>query len=301
MALSSVAGERASNPGGHYSAANGPEKAIDDNTLTAWVDSNQQPLVVEFPDAVYADEFAFTTAIDCPDRDPVRWNLTGSQNGSAWVLLHTQTADYSVPAGSRPSMTQWFAINSRSTSACPTTNETSLQNPASRRRYSANVDTVGTLGPGVGSTRNGIVGNPTAGVEAGRGNVARMDSFKQITFGSCSTWSLYPITGPATCEVAAQQLGLGDTSVTVTGASDRPEGCYYYRDAELWLGINPDNEGYGVETSSSPPIGSRMPICSSQPQGVRWAVSSTNGVERNAMLSMGITAILAIVDFFRCN
>mmetsp|Transcript_39243 Transcript_39243/g.79261 ORF Transcript_39243/g.79261 Transcript_39243/m.79261 type:complete len:181 (-) Transcript_39243:101-643(-) len=136
---------------------------------------------------------------------------------------------------------------------------------------------------------------PTSIGDEGARRTQSAELFKQITFGTCATWNLHPITGPATCEAAARRLGLGDVTAAITGAPERPEGCYFYRDAELWLGINPQNKGNGVETSRSSPIGPRFPICASEPQRAQWAVSTTSFASHGGVSSVvGAVAWLAL-------
>jgi Zn ribbon nucleic-acid-binding protein len=43
------------------------------------------------------DEFAFTTAEDQPDLDPVRFILEGSDDGQTWEQLHLKDMDYPTP------------------------------------------------------------------------------------------------------------------------------------------------------------------------------------------------------------
>jgi len=85
--------------------------------------------------------------------------------------------------------------------------------------------------------------------------------FEQLSQGSCTGVGLRPITDLATCEAAAKALKLSDTIAKVTQEVARPEGCYFYRNQLLYMGLNPLSAGQGAETST--PGHARLPICSS--------------------------------------
>jgi hypothetical protein len=97
---------RASNPGGNTSAEHRPDKAIDGDPETTWLDFNRAPLIVEFTKPVSMASFRFLTADDHPEWDPARWKLEGS-NGAGWTLLHFQHNDYPTPTA-RKVATEWF-------------------------------------------------------------------------------------------------------------------------------------------------------------------------------------------------
>mmetsp|Transcript_219 Transcript_219/g.437 ORF Transcript_219/g.437 Transcript_219/m.437 type:complete len:705 (-) Transcript_219:166-2280(-) len=90
---------------------------------------------------------------------------------------------------------------------------------------------------------------------------ARAARFQTISTGTCDDRGLRPVLDEATCEVAAQGLGLLQSSVETTPDVDRPEGCYFLKSAggeTLWLSTNPANRGNGA----SGIVGySRNPIC----------------------------------------
>jgi len=67
-------------------------------------------LTVEFPSATSVDEFRFATANDVDGRDPVRWTMSGSDDNSNWVTLHSQTSDYACTT-SRKTYSDWFAMD----------------------------------------------------------------------------------------------------------------------------------------------------------------------------------------------
>lgn len=101
----------ASNPGGRCIAGDGPEEMVDGKLSTRWADLHRGPLVLKFPAPVHVDEISFTTAGDLPDCDPVRWMLEGSQNGSSWILLHSQVSDFPMPV-ERVTASLWLRLAS---------------------------------------------------------------------------------------------------------------------------------------------------------------------------------------------
>mmetsp|Transcript_35183 Transcript_35183/g.73909 ORF Transcript_35183/g.73909 Transcript_35183/m.73909 type:complete len:1054 (+) Transcript_35183:64-3225(+) len=67
--------------------------------------------------------------------------------------------------------------------------------------------------------------------------------FQEISAGTCLDAGLSPITLVATCESAAQALGLADTTVELTDAVSVLEGCFVSGDGRLRLGTNPATRG----------------------------------------------------------
>ena len=73
----------ASNPGGlrqGYGTQTDtglPENAVDQSPESAWFDSNSKPLIIDFGEATPADQFAFATGTEAPQRDPLQWKLEG--------------------------------------------------------------------------------------------------------------------------------------------------------------------------------------------------------------------------------
>lgn len=92
-------GSAASNPGGSSPGTENPPKVIDGNVATKWLDFNfttsaYSTLIVDAGsgNSVTFDRYRFATANDAPDRDPVSWQLYGSNDGSVWSLLDTRTS-----------------------------------------------------------------------------------------------------------------------------------------------------------------------------------------------------------------
>ena len=82
-----VTGATATNPGGSNPSAEQPPKAVDGSVDTKWLDFNKLPLVLTYSSAVTIDNYRWATANDTPQRDPIRWTLEGSANGTAWTLI----------------------------------------------------------------------------------------------------------------------------------------------------------------------------------------------------------------------
>lgn len=88
----------ADNPGGDNPPGETAAQGIDNNVATKWLDFNKGSLSIEFPVATTADGFRYVTANDSSDRDPVRWTLQGSLDGSSWISLHLQeTSNATIP------------------------------------------------------------------------------------------------------------------------------------------------------------------------------------------------------------
>ncbi len=71
----------------------------DGNVNSKWLDSNNAPLVFDFGSEVTIDGYRFTTANDLPARDPVRWTLEGSADGSNWVVIDRNIRADLTPRG----------------------------------------------------------------------------------------------------------------------------------------------------------------------------------------------------------
>lgn len=85
------------NPGG---GGEGPEMAIDNNFGTKWLDFNKKALVLDLGAPVNFDSYGFVTGNDGPERDPLRWTLEGSNDGSTWTLIENFTnLDFPMPTG----------------------------------------------------------------------------------------------------------------------------------------------------------------------------------------------------------
>lgn len=91
----------ATNPGGNNpgGGGEGPDKAIDGNFGTKWLDFNKRSLVVDLGASVSFDGYGFVTGNDAPERDPMRWILEGSDDGSTWTLIENfSDLDFPLPS-----------------------------------------------------------------------------------------------------------------------------------------------------------------------------------------------------------
>ena len=84
------------NPGGASPQAESAPMLVDGLTGTKLLDRRVKPIVFEFEQAVAIDSYRFSTANDADLRDPVKWILEGSADGSTWELIDNVTA-FSYP------------------------------------------------------------------------------------------------------------------------------------------------------------------------------------------------------------
>ncbi len=89
-ALVPVPVEGVTNPGGnHLNAVQTPDKLVDGQTSTKWLDANGRPLIFDFGQTVTIDGYRFATANDANGRDPVSWRIevseTGGEDDSEWT------------------------------------------------------------------------------------------------------------------------------------------------------------------------------------------------------------------------
>ena len=106
----SYTGATATNPSGDNPVGEEPDKGIDGNTATKWLDRSNRStraLIIDFGSRKIADSFRFATANDVDGRDPVQWTVDGSNDNSNWTTLHSQTTDASITT-SRFTYTQVF-------------------------------------------------------------------------------------------------------------------------------------------------------------------------------------------------
>ena len=116
----SYAGATATNPGGANPTGEEPDKGIDNNTATKFLDYSgnggiygstiSRKFVIDFGLPKEVDAFRFCTANDVDGRDPVQWTMEGSTDNITWRNLHTQATDASITT-SRLTFTQIFYLN----------------------------------------------------------------------------------------------------------------------------------------------------------------------------------------------
>jgi len=106
----------ASNPGGKHPDCTGcqselPANAIDGNINTKWLDFNKEALVITCEIAKDVSSFAFVTANDYPDRDPVQFVLSGGASTSGpWTALVERKTDFAAPT-ERHTETVFFPVS----------------------------------------------------------------------------------------------------------------------------------------------------------------------------------------------
>jgi fibronectin-binding autotransporter adhesin len=119
-------GAVATNPGGTNPGNEAPPMAIDNNTGTKWLDSARSatvnnPLIINFQSPQQVTAYRWATANDAVGRDPIRWRMEGSTDGTTWVMLDDKTgADYPT------SQTRFVYIPQNNTNAADVANLFSL-------------------------------------------------------------------------------------------------------------------------------------------------------------------------------
>lgn len=70
----------------------GKEKAFDGNNSTKWLDMSATSWIqIQYASAITYNKYVIVSGNDEPARDPKNWTLKGSNNGSTWITLNTQT------------------------------------------------------------------------------------------------------------------------------------------------------------------------------------------------------------------
>jgi hypothetical protein len=92
----SMGGVTIANPNGSNPVGEEVGKLIDGNTNTKWLDSNittnsRADAIMDFGSQKTFDGYRWATANDEEGRDPKDWTLSGSNDNSTWVTLHTVT------------------------------------------------------------------------------------------------------------------------------------------------------------------------------------------------------------------
>jgi hypothetical protein len=90
------------NPGGstNPTVTEDASQVIDGLTGTKWLDYNKAPLIFDFgtTGTPHFSTYSLGTGNDAPERDPVRWTLEGSNDGTNWTLIDNVTAfDFPTP------------------------------------------------------------------------------------------------------------------------------------------------------------------------------------------------------------
>jgi len=96
------------NPMGDSPAGQSAMKAIDGHNNNAWTDAHMGPLMIILPYHIVATGFAFVTAPDKKERDPVQWYWEGSNDLKNWTMLIGQLSDAPSVSESRQFETDMF-------------------------------------------------------------------------------------------------------------------------------------------------------------------------------------------------
>jgi len=84
------------NPGGEppSAAADGsfPDVACSANCNHKWLDFNKGDLVITFTSPMTVVQYDWMTANDAPARDPAKWTLESSDDGTAWTVIEDSNA-----------------------------------------------------------------------------------------------------------------------------------------------------------------------------------------------------------------
>jgi len=77
---------------GANSSAEGVAMLFDGKTTTKWMDNSASTWVLlTFAAPTVLDAYSLTSASDAPERDPVSWTLSGSNDGVTWNVIETRT------------------------------------------------------------------------------------------------------------------------------------------------------------------------------------------------------------------
>lgn len=104
------------NPGGSNPSSEQSPNLNDNNTSSKWLDFNKLPVVFEFDIPRSFTQYNFATANDANDRDPVRWQVEGSEDGNTWVVIDDRSQEDQVVTTSRQT---WVAPGANQTSGFP--------------------------------------------------------------------------------------------------------------------------------------------------------------------------------------
>jgi len=88
-----------------------PDKIIDGNTATKWLDRNYNigvvngsvqagsTLLIDTITGITFNGYRWATANDAPYRDPASWTLSGSNDGLSWTTLDSESDPTNIPLG----------------------------------------------------------------------------------------------------------------------------------------------------------------------------------------------------------
>ena len=232
-----LTGATATNPAGSNapSATEGAEKANDNQTTTKWLDSNRQPLVLDFGAPTVADGYRFATANDADSRDPVSWRVEGSHDGSYWRVLDAR-ANYATPTQRFTyiaALSLPFVGDFSGSLAAPgishfTASSASLVNGQSATlSWSVNGAPGATISPGIGAVAasGSLVVSPTAtttySIATGNASGAAAQSLRIVVRNAYRWFRFVPVkTRVATADaVSLSEFGMLADGIPIPGAT----------------------------------------------------------------------------------
>lgn len=104
------------NPGGSNPAGETPPNLVDANLLTKALDLNFTSngsitnFIFTFAKAQSFTSYRWATANDLDSRDPASWTVSGSNNGTTWVVLSTVSGYAATASRSTYNPTSWALI-----------------------------------------------------------------------------------------------------------------------------------------------------------------------------------------------
>jgi len=77
---------------GEKAPSEAKEKAFDADNLTKWFHKSATSWIqIQYASALAYNQYQIVSGNDMPSRDPKNWTLQGSNNGTSWTILDTQT------------------------------------------------------------------------------------------------------------------------------------------------------------------------------------------------------------------
>jgi hypothetical protein len=96
--LSFPTGTRVSNPMGVTKTGCTADNVLTGTPGSYWFDLNKYALIYQFPEPLSFDSYALITAPTDSGKDPVRWKLESSHNGTFWQIIDDQSLPFPVPS-----------------------------------------------------------------------------------------------------------------------------------------------------------------------------------------------------------
>jgi len=118
-----------------------------------------------------------------------------------------------------------------------------------------------------------LIDDLSTDVNADDDSSAHDTPFRKISSGTCAASGAMPIKSASLCTKAAAALGLSGASIRTTAATPRPEGCYWFNNAELWMSTGNVGNGYDAVGGRT-----REPICTTIEKPLRAAPARKKAV-----------------------